>query len=111
MPMYNLMKYRDNYSDTSGSLWQFKRDKQDMNNRNILVGVNSTNSTSFEYKSSFIKESDDEAFKNVKIAVPLKCLSNFWRYLENSLINCEIHFELNWSKNCVMSNVNGATKI
>ena len=27
MPMYNLIEYSDNYSDTSGSLWQFKRDK------------------------------------------------------------------------------------
>ena len=27
MPMYNLIDYSDNYSDTSGSLWQFKRDK------------------------------------------------------------------------------------
>ena len=26
MPMYNLVEYNDNYSDTSGSLWQFKRD-------------------------------------------------------------------------------------
>ena len=26
MPMYNLIEYSDNYSDTSGSLWQFKRD-------------------------------------------------------------------------------------
>ena len=25
MPMYNLIKYSDNYSDTSGSLWDFKR--------------------------------------------------------------------------------------
>ena len=25
MPMYNLTEYSDNYSDTSGSLWQFKR--------------------------------------------------------------------------------------
>ena len=24
MPMYNLIEYRDNYSDTSGRLWQFK---------------------------------------------------------------------------------------
>ena len=24
MPMYNLIEYNDNYSDTSGSLWQFK---------------------------------------------------------------------------------------
>ena len=26
MPMYNLIEYSDNYCDTSGSLWQFKRD-------------------------------------------------------------------------------------
>ena len=27
MPMYNLIEYSDNYSDTSGSSWQFKRDE------------------------------------------------------------------------------------
>ena len=27
MLMYNLIEYNDNYSDTSGSLWQFKRDE------------------------------------------------------------------------------------
>ena len=27
MPMYNLIEYRVNYSDTSGSLWQFKRNE------------------------------------------------------------------------------------
>ena len=32
MPMYNLIEYSENYSDTSGSLWQFKRDEQNMNN-------------------------------------------------------------------------------
>ena len=26
MSMYNLIEYSDNYSDTSGSLWDFKRD-------------------------------------------------------------------------------------
>ena len=49
MPMYNLTEYSDNYSDTSGSLWQFKRDEQNINNGNIPVGVNSTNSTFFKY--------------------------------------------------------------
>ena len=38
--MYNLIEYSDNYSDTSGSLWQFRRDEQNMNNSNIPVGVN-----------------------------------------------------------------------
>ena len=37
MPMYNLIEYSNNYSGTSGSLWQFKRDKQDMNNGNALM--------------------------------------------------------------------------
>ena len=27
MPMYNLIEYNDNYSDNSGSLWNFKRDE------------------------------------------------------------------------------------
>ena len=27
MSMYNLLEYSDNYADSSGSLWQFKRDE------------------------------------------------------------------------------------
>ena len=37
MPMYNLIKYSDNYSKTSGSLWQYYRDKPfTRNNGNIM---------------------------------------------------------------------------
>ena len=32
MPMYNLIEYSNNYSDTSGSLWQFKRDESPLPN-------------------------------------------------------------------------------
>ena len=32
MPMYNLIEYSDNYSESSGSLYQFKRDEPPMNN-------------------------------------------------------------------------------
>ena len=46
MPMYNMIEYSDNYSGTS--LWQFKIDEQNIINGNIPVGVDSTNSTSFE---------------------------------------------------------------
>ena len=59
MSINNLIEYSDNCSDTSGSLWQFKRDN---------------NSSSFKYKSSFITNRN-----GVKIVVPLKYLSNFWR--------------------------------
>ena len=32
MPMYHLNEYSDNYSDTSGSLYQYRRDEPPMNN-------------------------------------------------------------------------------
>ena len=53
MPMYNLIEYSNNYSDTSGSLWQFKRDESPLTNDVNLDNVSVDNSTSFKYKSSF----------------------------------------------------------
>ena len=47
----------------------------------------------------------DGALKNAKIVFSLKHLSNFWRSLEMPLINCKIHLELSWTKDCVMCNV------
>ena len=44
--------------------------------------------------------------KDVKIAVSLKYLSNFWRTLEMPLINCEINLMLNR----VICSATGATK-
>ena len=90
MPMYNLIEYSDNYSDTSGSLWQFKRDEIE---GDVDLTVNAqhipNNSSSFKYKSSFITNRN-----GVKIAVPLKYLSNFWRSLEMPLINCKVELSL-----------------
>ena len=37
--MYNLMEYSDNYSDTSGSLWGFKRDDV-VNNADVTINNN-----------------------------------------------------------------------
>ena len=37
MPMYNLIEYSDNYSDTSGSLWQFKRDEVTDKNADLTI--------------------------------------------------------------------------
>ena len=39
---------------------------------------------------------------DVKIVVPLKYLSNFWRSLNIPLINCELELILTWFKNCVL---------
>ena len=51
MPMYNLMEYNDNYSDTSRSLWKFKRNEVPADN-NADLSIN--NSKSFKYKAAFV---------------------------------------------------------
>ena len=112
MPMYNLIEYSDNYSDSSGSLYQFKRDESPMNNAGNSNNVALDNSTSFKYKTSLLGKADDDddgndrSLKNSKIVVPLKYLSNFFRSLEMSLINCKIHLKLNWNNACVMYGAN-----
>ena len=40
----------------------------------------------------------------------LKYLNTFWRSLERPLIKCKIHFEMSWTKNCVMPSVAGLTE-
>ena len=45
MPMYNLIDYSDNYSDTSGSLWQFKRDEQRIDNNGAFINLTAENSS------------------------------------------------------------------
>ena len=95
MPMYSLIEYSDNYSDTSGSLWQFKRDKIATN-----ANICNVNSSSFRYKASLIGNVAADGVngkkEKVKIAVPLKYLSNFWRSLLMLLINCKVELSLTW---------------
>ena len=106
MPMYNLIEYSDNYSDTSESLWDFKRDEID-NNENV---TNDDNASSFKYKASLISNTGNDARKNgVKIAVPLKHLYNFWRTLEMPLINCKIELSLKWYERCLLTVADTAT--
>ena len=47
MHMYNLIECSDNYSDASGSLWQFKRDELPINNAGDPDDVTTDNSSSF----------------------------------------------------------------
>ena len=93
MPMYNLLEYSDNYSDTSGSLWNFKRDEIE-EDADLIID----NASSFKYKANLIGDTVADGAnrkkENVKIAAPLKYLSNFWRYLEKPLINCKVEFSL-----------------
>ena len=42
------MKYSDDYSDTSGSLWRFKRDQLPVNNGGNPLDVSTATSSSFK---------------------------------------------------------------
>ena len=100
MPMYSLIEYSDNYAKTTGSLWQyFRYDPND----------NLAESESFKSKIKITgKTPNNGNEKDIKIMVPLKHLSNFWRTLEMPLINCEVKLILTWSSTCVITNSNGA---
>ena len=106
MTMYNLFEYSQNYSMTSGSLWNYYREEVDD------VYDNAPDGKPFKYKAKIIgktearpkQEDPDQARNqnpqapilslNTKVAVPLKYLSNFWRSLVLSLINCAVELAL-----------------
>ena len=107
MPMYNLIEYSDNYQDSSATLYQYKRDEPP---DDIANNLTQNNSTSFDYKIKLLgnpEVANNIARRNVKIVVPLKYLSNFFRSLEIPLINCKIKLNLTWKKECVLSNQRG----
>ena len=102
MLMYNLIGYSDNYSKTSGSLWQYYK-----NDPNSTIA----RSESFNSKLKITRKTPyDGNTKDVEIILPLKYLSNFWRTLEMLLINCEVNLEFTWSKDCVITNSTGEGK-
>ena len=112
MPMYNLIEYSDNYSDTSGSLSQFKKDDLPANNVNLTID----SSGPFKYKAALAGKTADavggtnSSVKNTKIIFPLKYLSNFWISLEMPLINCKVYLELNWIEDFILSSAGDSSK-
>ena len=92
MNMYNLIEYSYNYSDTSWSLFQFRRDEHPLDAAGNIDDVTIDNSSSFKYKSNLIigldtKEAPENTnpdienahrlFLNAQIVVPLKYVSSF----------------------------------
>ena len=81
--LYNLIEYSMNYSDTSASLGQFKREEVLDDNDDLTAG----NSQSFKYKAVLVGKTVDvvnntkSSVKYTKIVVSLKYLSNSWRSL------------------------------
>ena len=73
MPMYKLIEYSDNYSKTSGGLWQYCKVIPAADDERDIVIFNSANDTdSFNFKSKIIaKTNDDGEIENVEMMIPL----------------------------------------
>ena len=63
--------------------------------------ANVTDSSSFKAKITS-QIGNNERINDVEILVPLKYLSNFWRTLQTTLINCEVNLILISSENCLI---------
>ena len=105
--MFNLLEYSLNYSDTTGSLWFYPKDKAINFNNDI---ANTDAFKSFEFNAKLLgnivaQPATNQAngiLKNATVAVPLKHQSNFWRSLEMTLINCKVELKLSWTKHCIL---------
>ena len=113
MPMCHLIEYSDNYPDTSGSLWQFKRDEVPVDYTDLTVD----NSQSFKYKAALLRKTagtvnnTNSSVKEAKIVVSLNYLSNFRRSSEMPLINCKVYLELNWIEDWILSSAGNTAKL
>ena len=99
MPMYNLIEYSDNYQDSSATLCQYQRDEP--SEANAINNLTTDTSSSFKYKVELLGNpvlDRNIAKRSVKVVLPLKYLSNFFRSLEMPLINCKIKLNLTWKK-------------
>ena len=62
------------------------------------------NAPSFKYRVNLIGNTETNGTKKeVKIAVPLKYLSKFWRSLKMQLIICKVELSFKWTGNCVLT--------
>ena len=85
MRIYNLLGYGDNYSKTSGSLWQYYRDEPRLNANGNITGfpADNNNSPSFKFKTKIAGRIGNNGARKVKIWVSSKYLSNFCRTVIN----------------------------
>ena len=105
-----MLEYSDNYADTTASLYQYKR-PEPRDNAGALNDLTANNSSSFKYQSGLVQKqltTDDsnsedigrnidpnfnrahKIGKNIKVVIPLKYISNFFRNLELPLINTKL---------------------
>ena len=104
MLIYKLLEYSSIYSDMTGSLWFYSKDKA----TNFNVDISDTNNFKpFNYKTKLLEDNEADGangiLRNTTIAVPLKYLSNLWRSIEMPLINCKVKLKLKYTNYWVLS--------
>ena len=84
MPMYNLLEFSNNFSMTSGSLWNYDKDEvndsanESDDNDNKINNNKTKTSKSFVYKTKITgSTSNNNSRLNGEVVVPLQYLSNF----------------------------------
>ena len=106
MNLYNILEYSDNYAGTTGSLYQYKRpvprDANGNQSRLVQRQLTTPNSENAPSNTDPNFANAQKSWKNIKIVVPLKYISNFFRNLELPLINTKLYMEINWTKYSVL---------
>ena len=117
MPKYNLLEHSKNYRKTIGSLYNYYRGELTNDDNDNFANINVVNSEAFKYKNKITGNTynvnagadgydvNKNGTQEIELAIPLKCLGNFWRALNIPLISCEVFLELKWNKNCVITNL------
>ena len=73
IPMYNLIEYSDNYSKTSGSLWQYCKEIPAVDDDGDIVDFNGANATdSFNFKTKITGQTNNDGRIDVEIFKILK---------------------------------------
>ena len=68
-------------------------------NSKRIINNNTVTSKYFEYKTKLIWcMPNNNNILGAGVLVPLKYLSNIWRFLDFPLINCKIEYDLSWWK-------------
>ena len=108
MPMYNLLEYSNNYSRTSGSLWNYYRDEVNDNanennpDDNHRLNNNKTTTSNFFYYKTKVMGSTptNNNVLDTSFSVSLNLL----------LINREIELDLPWWEDCIISKISRTLK-
>ena len=75
-----------------------------------MISLSHSNTKYLLLEKQNVVNNTNSSVKSTKIVVPLNYLSNFWRSLKMSLINCKTHLELNWIEDCILGSAGNSAK-